>query len=74
MQGKGGAKFEFAALALDHPNPFKNVVVSATGITAVDDNQAKKDHKYFILVCVNGNYYSSRRGVMGAGDPTISNN
>jgi hypothetical protein len=71
---QGSSNFDFAALAFDHPNPFQNVVVSATGITAVDDNQRPEKHKYSVLVKVNHVYYSSEGGLTGGGGPTIRNN
>jgi len=71
---QGSTNFSFAALAFDHPNPFSNIVVTPMQITADDDNEAKKDHRYAILVSVNGTYYSSRPGGIGAGGPTIRNN
>jgi hypothetical protein len=69
-----GSNFTFAALAFDHPNPFSNVVVHPTEITAKDDND-KKDHNYIVLVEANNTYYSSKDGYKTrTGGPTIKNN
>ena len=75
VPGKGSAKFSFAGLTFDHPNPFCNVVVKDTGITADDDNHHPEVHKYSVLVSVNGRYYNSKDapGPLPGG-PTIKNN
>ncbi len=70
-----GSNFNFAALALDHPNPFSNVIVQATKITAVDDNHRKEDHIYSILVEANNEYYNSKDDPKTrTGGPIIRNN
>jgi plastocyanin len=69
------ANFTFAALAFDHKNPFSNVVVQDSALSADDNNQKKEDHLYVVLVKVNGTYYSSKDGsIMGNSGPTIRNN
>lgn len=70
---RGSNNFSFAALAVDHPNPFSNIVVKDLEITADDVHQVPELHRYSVLVSVNGVYYSSRPGGMGAGGPTIRN-
>jgi hypothetical protein len=68
-----GSKFTFAALAVDHRNPFSDVVVQPTEITADDDND-KNDHNYVVLVKANNTYYSSKDGYKTkSGGPTIRN-
>ncbi len=75
VHGHGGASFVFAALAVDHKNPFCNVVVKDTVMTADDDNQHREDHKYSVLVCINHKYYSSKENITThPGGPTIRNN
>lgn len=64
--------FKFAALAFDHKNPFSNIVVTDSKITADDDNQRKEDHSYSVFVNVRGTYFSSGPHVMISG-PTIRN-
>src|ERR1700719_2273829 len=60
----GSSNFSFAAIAFTGQNPFQNVVVSDTEITAIDDNEREEDHKYVVLVRVHGTYYSSAAGLM----------
>jgi hypothetical protein len=75
VPGPSSAKFTFAALAFDHPNPFSNVVVKDAGITADDDNHHREEHKYSVLVEVNGTYYNSKDAPWPVpGGPTIKNN
>lgn len=75
VPGPGSAKFSFAALAFDHQNPFSNVVVKDAGITADDDNHHREEHKYSVLVKVNGTYYNSKdTPITLPGGPTIKNN
>jgi hypothetical protein len=70
-----GSTFTFAALVFNDRNPFCNVVVTDTEITARDSNQAKEEHPYNVLVKANGTYYSSAIGITGGGNgPTIRNN
>ena len=70
-----GSHFSFAALALDHSNPFSNVIVQATTITADDDNHRKEEHKYSILVKANNEYYNSKDDPRTrTGGPIIRNN
>jgi hypothetical protein len=71
---QGSNNFSFAALAFDDKNPFSNVVVQPTQISADDNNQEKRDHHYAVLVEANGVYYSSEDcGKTGGPGPTIRN-
>jgi len=72
---RASANFTFAALAIDHPNPFSNVIVHDDELTAYDDNHLVAHHNYNVLVKANGTYYSSKEGhILTGGGPTIRNN
>jgi hypothetical protein len=70
------SKFIFVALIFEDENPFSDVVVQTTRITALDNYQSADKYQYRILVKdEQGNYYSSDAGIETAdGGPTIRNN
>jgi hypothetical protein len=68
-----GSNFEFAALAFDHPNPFRDIVVTDAEITAIDTHPSKEDHAYSILIRVGKQYFSSADTLRAPG-PIIRNN
>jgi hypothetical protein len=71
---RGSSNFAFAAIAFAEQNPFQNIVVSDTQITADDNYNGSEEHKYSVLIKVGHNYFSSRTGGIGNGGPTIRNN